>query len=1175
MKQNRIVKLMAVSLLAMGTLFSCKKAEELTPSTIVGAQTASLTFEVEGNEAQVLPVYSDGLWTIECDADWVTIDCLNGNGNKDITVSVTDNILDGEADFPREAKILLKAGRELSGKNFTVTVYQEGNKYRGVKDITVSEALSLEDGRVAQIPESIVAAIAEGAFVITDGTSNILVLGKPAVEFKIGDTVSLTADKQSEYGIPSLVLDAEFFSVTNPESSIKYPEAKQLADVEDYKADSSEYLELNGSLAGNQILFGDKGTRLNLVFVPASYNLASLNLHKVLVRGYYVGVFEKSPALVLTELQDGGIDESLSPYPVVWAIGDGAKESGLLNYTTAIWAAKNSLEPIKGFGSLSFIPACDPPLDINAEWDSLVETATIVDNSKGNFKRDISGNNPRITGTWPGDFWLLKGDGAIKAGSKVQVKFETRVSATNHKFWQLEFYDGDHWKVAGDLYETDETGVPVTYTHQMASDGSTNVQVNTTVTYNHNTEHCLFRFRCMANWPANGQGPLPARNGGTGRLAVTDVTEAGVEWWPSLTLIEEGDGVDRPDLDPVMANILCDPEYLVFEGQPAEPKTITITSDYDFTVDSSVDWLSIDVTSGLKGEQTTVTVTCDPSTSSSLREGKLVIHSADSKHYIPVIQSAAGQEVDPMISINANHKSVNYKGQTLTVKVQSTVDYNVTSDVEWISLTPETKTLINKEEVKIYILENASETEVRTGHVTFANEEIGIETVLTVEQGVHPGVPALFEDDFSWLEPFNAQYYELNKEKVGDTVGSNNTDNKAPNIYTYAPFNEAAFAAAFAERGYVDLYPANEVVYAQDQYLKFGKTGSNNNTGLELSLEKYITGTQTVDLSFDFAMMIQGSGKVDAGPVTVMIVGDGTFADGSKRADFTSTQETSQLFWNKAKATIIGLTSNTKLHFLNGRVIQEDGSYNFVSTSGAGRFFLDNIKMVPGESPILFEEHFDWLSEYITVLEEVKGDPVSDFINGSLDAYTDSKGKEMTGLEAKIAYSNDKSYNLQSEIDKKYGADSWKGILGDHGYKHLHTSWCMYAQGTAENPYLKFCKGNNQDGLSFQPFSKSYEEVTISFDWASHQTTTALDEVHMQVIIEGDGEFENGTKSGEAATQERDNLESDPFFTHSQFVIKNVGANTVVKICCKEGFDNNYLASGQHRYYIDNIVISK
>ena len=1156
---------MAASLLALGMLSACKKTEELLPSTIVAAENESLTFEVEQNEPQVLPVYSDGLWTVECDAEWITLDCLSGHGNMDITVSVTDNILDGEADFPRQATLLLKAGLQNTGKNFSVTIYQKGNKYKGVSDITVTEALALEAGRVAQMPSSTVVAVATDAFVISDGTSNIIVYGAVEAEIKVGDTVKLTGERVSTYGIPAIKLDVDLFEITATGGEVSYPEPKALSDLEEYEGEGTEYLEVSGSLVGSQMRFGDKTKKLDLILVPQSYNLGSLNRHRIVAYGYYVGVYEQNPALIITRITDAGVDETLIPYPVVWANGAGAKAAGLLNYNTESWAAKNSLEAIKGFGTISYIPVCDPPLDFLAEWDAKVEMTTLVDNGNDKFKRDISADNPRIFGAWPGDFWLFTGDGEIKAGSKVQIKFESRVSATNPKFWQLEYYDGDHWKVAGEAYETDETGTLITYTHQMASDGSTNIKINTTVTYNHNTEHCWFRFRCMANWQANGQGPLAARNGGSARLAVTDTGEGGVEWWPSITIVEEGDGEERPDVDPVMANIICNPGYLAFEGKPEEAKKITVTSDYDFTIESSVDWLHLDVTSGLAGEKTEITVTCDESVSSNLREGKLNIFSASSKQAVPVIQSAAGQDLDPMISIDGNSKSVSYKGQTVKVKVQTTVDYTVSSDVDWISLTPETKTLVRKEEVTLYILENASETETRTGHVTFGNEELGIQTVLTVEQGVHPGVPAVFEDDFSWLAPFNAQYADLNSgKKIGDTVGEANKGANAPNVYTTPPFNTEEFAAAFAEKGYVDLNPSEKLVYAQDQYLKFSKTGGHN-TGIELNLGKYVEGTQSVDLSFDYSMMLQGSDAVDEGPVSVLIIGDGTFADGSKRVDFVSAQQTGQFFWNKAKATMLGVTSNTKIHFLMGRVIQEDGSYKW-DVSGAGRFFLDNILVVPGEDPVVFKETFDWLAPVMESISGVKGKPCSDFIYGTYD-----------DLAARIKYSNDNSFNVQSEYDKLPGNESgsWAAFLKEIGYSHLHTTWCMYLQGTVENPYLKFCKGNNQDGLAFQPFSKSYDELTISFDWASHQTASALDEVHLQVVIEGDGEFENGTKSSTPADQIRTDHESEPVFTHSSFVIKNVNASTVIKICCQEGFEGNFKASGQHRYYIDNIVISK
>ena len=78
MKTNSIVRIMAAAILALGMFSACKNTEELLPSTIVGSEISSLTFEVEQNEPQVLPVCSDGLWTVECDAEWITLDHLSG-----------------------------------------------------------------------------------------------------------------------------------------------------------------------------------------------------------------------------------------------------------------------------------------------------------------------------------------------------------------------------------------------------------------------------------------------------------------------------------------------------------------------------------------------------------------------------------------------------------------------------------------------------------------------------------------------------------------------------------------------------------------------------------------------------------------------------------------------------------------------------------------------------------------------------------------------------------------------------------------------------------------------------------------------------------------------------------------------------------------------------------------
>lgn len=952
------IKLFASAGILAALLFGCKK-EELKPANAVAAEYSTLTFEAVGAESQDLPVYADGYWNVECDEQWVEFSTIQGYGSSTLKVYVQDNLDNNVMDLPRKAKVYLRGGSSDPKQNFYFIVEQKGDKYKGVKDITVTEAVKLEDGRVARVPDAQVLAKGTKAFIVSDGTSHLMVLGE--AEVKPGDQISFNGEKGTSYGVPVVSLDELEVKASG---TAVYPDAK-VVDIDTYAATTSEFIQVEGSLVGSTLRFAGKEKRLDIVYPTSELNLSSVDIHKLVVRGFYAGVVDqntKNKAIIAVDYQDKGMDESLVPYPVKWAVGAGAKEAGYLNYTTDSWAATNSIEAIQGLGTISYIPACTNPIDFLLPWTpemedladkdgKLVSKGNLVDNGNKKFARDINGSDIRIVGTWPGDFWLFTGTGAIKAGSKVQIKFESRVSGTNHMFWQVEYYDGGNWKIAGDYQETDVTGTKITYTHSMNPDASTNVKVNPIVTFNHNNDHCYFRFRCMANWQTNGNGPLAARNGGTGRISVNDVTEAGVEWWPSITIIEEGDGVDRPDTDPVMANIITTPDYLTFEGTPEGPKTISISSDYDFTVSATADWLSLDVNQGVKGEKTAVKVTCEPSSSSKLREAALVIVSADSKKTVPVIQSAAGQELDGFISLGTNYADVSFRESEIAVDVQSNVEFTVESDVDWITPVPSQAAMVDKTTLRFHIAKNEDQSSARVGHITFANQTLRIESVLTVsqEQGQPDNPNLVLFEDFEWMKAYFPQYEAATGKKVGDTIGKKSAGENSPQIYT-AEFPDE-FRQEFVERGWTDLNPGAQLVYINDAYLKLSRTGGNN-TAVQLSLSKYLHETSDLSLSFKYAMQIQGSGNVDAGPIAVLIDGDGTFTNGTKVSElFTSAQEKGELFWNEANTSIVGASPETKLTFINYRVLNEDGSFNW-SVSGAGRFFLDDIsieKSVPKE----------------------------------------------------------------------------------------------------------------------------------------------------------------------------------------------------------------------------------
>ena len=156
--------------------------------------------------------------------------------------------------------------------------------------------------------------------------------------------------------------------------------------------------------------------------------------------------------------------------------------------------------------------------------------------------------------------------------------------------------------------------------------------------------------------------------------------------------------------------------------------------DFNTTVD--VPWLHIENGSGLELEEKELTLTCDPSTLTSIRKGKVIIKSGITNYEISVVQSAAGGDLEPFISIvGGNYLLTDGRVGTIDIEVQSNVPYSVSSDVEWLS---PAQTLSRMAVPKITNLvfnklEN-SDGVLRTGNIIIENKEYNLKTVLTIEQ---------------------------------------------------------------------------------------------------------------------------------------------------------------------------------------------------------------------------------------------------------------------------------------------------------------------------------------------------------------------------------------------------------------------------------------------------------
>ena len=589
-------------------LASCNQKEEIGEAKAVGANESYVVFAATGAPSQTLSVYADGSWAVDVNQPWIQVSPMTGQGMGSITVSVADNATGGVIDSPREGTIILQ-GR-FRERRMVITVHQIGDNYYGVEEQTLAQVAALDDDAYAKVPDAQVVALSQNGFIAADESASLYVQGTgPA----LGDKLSFNGKKISVNGAPAFEMDE--FQV-NGNSAVVYPEAKDItASLDGYDPNVTEYVSLSASLVGTTI-WVNSDVQIPILDPLESLELGAMDLHKVVFKGYGVGT-----SMLVVSAEDGGMDEALIPYPLRFKVRvDG------INYSTATWSETSRIQPVQGLGYIEYVP-----------FD--------LENTDGNnkYKLDVSDKSPRVTGPWPGDYWLFYGNGAIKAGSEVRIAFEARTSATGHKFWLLEFLDGDQWRPACETLTTNETGEEITYSHAMNADGATNVKANYVVKYRKNSEHAQFRFRCLANWQASGAGPLEKRNGGSARLTVTDVTDE--TYQPIIEIVKEGNGIEK---DPVYADIQVDPELLTFNGTPGAPKELVVVSDYDWTISTAYDWLHLDVEGGVAGEETTVTVTCDESELPELREGTIRIVSEDSEKVVHVVQSAAGQMLESM-----------------------------------------------------------------------------------------------------------------------------------------------------------------------------------------------------------------------------------------------------------------------------------------------------------------------------------------------------------------------------------------------------------------------------------------------------------------------------------------------------------------------------------------------
>lgn len=529
MKKNRYAILILAA--ALLTAAACRqegpgsaKATLVNPSVV--------EFTAKEAPAAVVGVAADGAWTLkECPA-WITVSPTEGTGRTDITVSVSDNVENGEVALPRSGMVVFGGDKLLS--RATLTVSQSGDRYAGTPASKLSEFPALQDGSRAHVKNAQALVATATEVLISDGTGFALVGGA----LKPGETATVKGVKGFEKGLVHLA-DADFLDVVA--GTVPTPSATAVEDLDSFGGGGA-FVTVTGVVgtansAGDVALSVTGATRgVTILAAPASLGLAAIAHHLAAVTGYAF-VDGNTVFMVATGVEDKGA-AMMNDLLARWLFNDLTRDK-----LGPLFTGKAEPDGSNIYKSDNVKEEGDDGKYVPSEEGAGKLTYWSVDkreiDSKNYFNRLIGKTGePYVTGAYRGDYWefSVELEKTYKAGSTVHYFGIPRSSNGSLKYWTLEILDGGEWKPMLDLLEKEvdidaegNKGV-ITYNCEQVGDGYLEVDANYVLTADLSGT-LRIRYRSMANMTASATASKykAVPDGGTHRFAGNTRTSPFIE----------------------------------------------------------------------------------------------------------------------------------------------------------------------------------------------------------------------------------------------------------------------------------------------------------------------------------------------------------------------------------------------------------------------------------------------------------------------------------------------------------------------------------------------------------------------------------------------------------------------------------------------------------------------
>ena len=996
---NKLLKISAIALLA-SPFIGCKEEELVKPSALMAE--SSVTFEAKSAEAQSFRIASDSEWMVDVDEPWITVDPMSGSNTMDVNVTVEDNYTNGVMNAPRQGVITIANKR---GYSITTVVYQKGDNYLGVSEVPISDVLELEDGKFAKINGAQVVALTDEGYVVSDASGLLYVKrGADAADVaKLGDKLFLAGEKVSLYGNAALV--AGEITVQSNEEVTRPAPLPLLSNLDAEKAKKIMYVSVEAGLLGRDLKFEQTLPVSVTLLDPKSgdVDLDKVNMHNVAINAYFIGLDGDNVKLAATSVDDKGENESLMAFfyddfswmkayiPAEVKVGDSIKENNASAEAPNVrsnGSLSNLLDAFLAKGYEDLNPS-SKTLYAQAYYWKMGKTSTATANNNNGLRlppMELKGSeliNVYIEFDWAAHMTgsgnidkvqivaELEGKGSFDNGTNVSDPFVT-TQEKGHIEWQhakvlakgvnnqtrIVLRPAEYSSVTPDQQRWHVDNIKVSDSHiPYAEPEYANVTVSDEVVTFEGTPTgpASITINSDKDWTiTKGQNSdwfsIDVTQGAAGsdtKVAVTcepstistlrrsTFVIASADTRKTIHVVQSAVG---QELDPFIS--IKGGNSVDISGQGGEfAVTIQANTDYETKIDA--DWIQLAPSTAAMVEWTPLKFKAAANLTGVARTGTVRFV----KGAIESVLTVKQDKFEPSIKVTTTDNAVPSEGKTVPVHIVSNVDF--TASAAGMTL-PVSSANAGTYDLNIPVPANTGAP--RKLSVTFENDQYNYKTTFEIYQA---GGSVVFSDDFSWVAPMVSAWNDANSgKKIGDTVGSSGKDAEAPNVYSDATI-KSSFAAAFKAQGYEDLNPSLKLIYLQDQYLKLGKTGGNNNA-IRLPAVTALTSPSDVFVEFDHATMCQSDGTCDDAKIVVVIEGDGEFENGTKCSDILPViQEKGTYRWTHSGTLVKGMTSETRLVVVMYRVVMSKDSngvykfnnkYNF-KVSGAGRIFIDNIKI--------------------------------------------------------------------------------------------------------------------------------------------------------------------------------------------------------------------------------------